>query len=378
VTAAGSAAGPRDGAGGSGGSRRGGTAGGCAAEVLAAAVQDGKTPGAVFAAGGAGREAEVVVTGWAQVNGGPARPMHADTLFDLASLTKVVATLPVILQLDELGELALEDRVSAILPAFRGEGRELITVRQLLTHTGGLPPEIKFWQLYADVEQAEAALFATPLQAPPGRRVIYSDLGFMLLGRVAETVTGRTLETCVRELVTEPLGMTRTGFRPAGQQAREAAATELRPDGTAVVGVVHDENAQFFGGVSGHAGLFAPAGDMARYLAGAWLSGDLLSAETRAQACRLQTAGLDGRRGLGWVLRGDPFDRLGRYWPDTSVTHTGFTGTSLACDPVSGGWAVLLTNDVHFGRNRGTIRGLREAVYDQCAPRGGEHPPPGG
>jgi CubicO group peptidase (beta-lactamase class C family) len=357
-----------DRAGGAAG--RGGAepAGGCAGDVLEAAVRGGVIPGAVFAAGGAGRDVEVVVVGAAQVTGGPWRPMQPDTLFDLASLTKVVGTLPVILQLAELGELTLEDRVSAILPGFSGAGREAITVRQLLAHTGGLPAEIKFWQLYPDVEQATEALLTAPLEAPPGRRVIYSDLGFMLLGRVAEAVTGRPLEDCVAELVTEPLGMTRTGFRPEGAAARNAAATEPQPDGTAIVGVVHDENARFFGGVSGHAGLFAPVEDLARYLNAAWLSGALLSEATRAQACRLQTAGLDGRRGLGWVLRGDPFDRLGRYWPQTSLTHTGFTGTSLACDPASGGWAVLLTNDVHFGRGRGTIREVRESVHDCCAP----------
>jgi CubicO group peptidase (beta-lactamase class C family) len=347
-----------------------GQAGGCAGEVLLAAVRDGVIPGAVFAAGGAGRESEVVVAGEAQVTGGPRRPMHPGTLFDLASLTKVVGTLPVILQLTELGELALEDRVSRILPGFGGEGREAITVRQLLTHTAGLPPEIKFWRLYPDVEQAEEALLSAPLEAPPGRRVIYSDLGFMLLGRVAEAVTGRPLDACVADLVTAPLGMTRTGFRPSGEDARLAAATEPQPDGTAITGVVHDENARFFGGVSGHAGLFAPAGDMARYLTGAWLGGELLSQATRAEAARLQTAGRGGRRGLGWVLRGDQHDALGRYWPGSSITHTGFTGTSLACDPVSGAWAVLLTNDVHFGRGRGVIRGVRESVHDCCAPGG--------
>ncbi|HEY1920207.1 MAG TPA: serine hydrolase domain-containing protein [Streptosporangiaceae bacterium] len=358
---------PRDTASPPAGAAHAQRAGECAGEVLAAAVRDGVTPGAVFAAGDAD-DASVVVAGDAQVSGGPRRPMHRDTLFDLASLTKVVGTLPVILQLAELGELALEDRVSVILPRFRGEGREVVTVRQLLAHTGGLPAEIKFWQLYPDVEEATEALFTAPLEAPPGRRVIYSDLGFMLLGRVAEAVTGRPLDACVAELVTEPLGMARTGFRPEGEAAWEAAATELQPDGTAIVGVVHDENAQFFGGVSGHAGLFAPAADLACYLNGAWLSGQLLSAATRAEATRLQTEGSGGRRGLGWVLRGDQQDALGRYWPDSSITHTGFTGTSLACDPASGAWAVLLTNDVHFGRGRGVIRGVRESVHDCCAP----------
>jgi CubicO group peptidase (beta-lactamase class C family) len=182
--------------------------------------------------------------------------------------------------------------------------------------------------------------------------------------------------------------MTRTGFRPqagrgeqagqgehvgaAGHQAaasgEQAAATEPQPDGTALAGIVHDENARFFGGIAGHAGLFAPVGDLIRYLDAAWLGGEFLSPDLRREACRTQTAGLDGARGLGWALRGDPADSLGTRWPPGSVSHTGFTGTSIACDPASGGWAVLLTNEVHFGRGRGVIRQLREAVHDSCAP----------
>jgi CubicO group peptidase (beta-lactamase class C family) len=134
--------------------------------------------------------------------------------------------------------------------------------------------------------------------------------------------------------------------------------------------VVHDENARFFGGACGHAGLFAPVDDLVRYLDAAWLSGDFLSAASRQEAFRAQAGdgSGSGTRGLGWVLRGDPADPLGVRWPSGSVSHTGFTGTSLACDPVSRGWAVLLTNDVHFGRGRGVIREVRESVHDRCAP----------
>jgi len=172
----------------------------------------------------------------------------------------------------------------------------------------------------------------------------------------------------VAELVTGPLAMTRTCFRPGVGAPSAIAATELQPDGTALAGIVHDENARFFGGVAGHAGLFAPVDDLVRYLNAAWLGGQFLSLPWRQEACRLQTGGLSGVRGLGWVLRGDPADPLGRRWPPGSVSHTGFTGTSLACDPVSGRWAVLLSNEVHFGRDRGVIRALRASVHDRCAP----------
>jgi CubicO group peptidase (beta-lactamase class C family) len=342
-------------------------------------VGEGTIPGAVFLGGQPGqrhsgqgqprRGAEAVVTGQAQVHGGPARPMRADTLFDLASLTKVVATLPAVLVLAERGELALGDRAVRFLPGLHGERRDDITIGQLLAHTSGLPAEIKFWREYTDPDEARQAMLLVPLEHPPGQCVVYSDIGFMLLGRVVSAVTGAPLDAAVAGLVTGPLALTRTGFRPGpGQGADQAASTEPQPDGSVPTGVVHDENARFFGGVAGHAGLFAPASDLARYLKLAWLGGELLSPATRAAACRLQTEGTNGRRGLGWVLRGDAQDSLGSRWPPTSASHTGFTGTSLAFDPASGYYAVLLTNDVHFGRNRGTIRGVREGVHDRWAP----------
>jgi len=134
------------------------------AAVLTAAVEDGKTPGAVFLSGGAGQPAQAVVAGQAQVYGGPARPMHRDTLFDLASLTKVVATLPVILRLAERGELAIDHPVARFLPGFSGGRRDEITVRQLLAHTSGLPAVVEFWQLYTDSEQAALAMLEVPLE----------------------------------------------------------------------------------------------------------------------------------------------------------------------------------------------------------------------
>jgi CubicO group peptidase (beta-lactamase class C family) len=337
-------------------------------DVLGEAVRSGTIPGAVFASGAPGRPAEIVVAGAAQARGGPRRAMARDTLFDLASLTKVVATLPAVLRLAELGALALEDRVTRFLAAFRGQRRDEITVRQLLTHTSGLPAEIAFWRHYDDPDEASQALLGAPLERPPGTRVVYSDVGFMLLGRIVSAITGTALDVSVAELVTGPLTMTRTCFRPRVGPPPAVAATELQPDGTALAGIVHDENARFFGGVAGHAGLFAPVDDLVRYLDAAWLGGQFLSLAWRREACRPQTAGLGGVRGLGWVLRGDPADPLGAWWPQGSVSHTGFTGTSLACDPVSGGWAVLLSNEVHFGRGRGVTRALREAIHDRCAP----------
>jgi CubicO group peptidase (beta-lactamase class C family) len=291
-------------------------------------------------------------------------------LFDLASLTKVVATLPSVLILAAAGELDLDSPVCVYVPAFTGAGREQVTIRQLLCHTSGLPAEVRFWRECSDADAARRALPSTPLVAGPGTRVEYSDVGFMLLGNVVEAASGMTFDAAVAELVTGPLKMTSTRFNPGQQDRRRAAATELGPDGNALVGVVHDENARFFGGVMGHAGLFSTVDDLVLYVR-AWLASSspaALLSRWCGEACRDQTAGLNGCRGLGWVLRGDAADFLDDSWPPTSVSHTGFTGTSLALDPASRYWAVLLTNDVHFGRGRGTIKGLRQRVHAACGP----------
>jgi CubicO group peptidase (beta-lactamase class C family) len=337
-----------------------------AATVLAAAVAVGQLPGAVYAAGTGADIREIAAVGQACDRGGPARPMSRDTLFDLASLTKVVATLPAVLRLADLGEVGLDDPVTRYLPSFTSSGREQVTVRHLLAHCSGLPAELPLWHHYADRDEAAAALLTAPLERRPASAVVYSDPGFMLLGRIVTAVSEAPLAATITDLVTGPLGMNRTSFCPDPALHDQCAATEVQPDGTALSGVVHDENARVLGGVSGHAGLFAPVDDLISYVVRGWLdpASRVLSAAVREQACRLQTAGLGGRRGLGWVLRGDPADPLSSRWPATAVSHTGFTGTSLAFDPVSTAWVILLTNDVHHGRGRNTIRSLRTAVHD--------------
>jgi serine-type D-Ala-D-Ala carboxypeptidase len=346
------------------------------AVVLAELVRTGVEPGAVFATGtvsasGKGEQVdEVVVVGHAQNRGGPVRDMRRDTLFDLASLTKVMATLPAVLRLAERGDLAVHDPAWRYLPELRDGARDGVTIRNLLSHSAGLPAELPLWQSYTDPEEATRALLAVPLSQPPDTAVVYSDPGFMLLGKIIEAVTGAPLDVAVADLVTGPLGLRQAFFCPSEADRDRCAATEPQRDGTALVGVVHDENARMLRGVAGHAGLFATVDDVGRYLARGWLdpASDFLSEASRAQACTVQTSGLDGRRGLGWVLRGDSHDQLGPRWPASAATHTGFTGTSLAFDRRSGAWAVLLTNDVHYGRGRGVIGMVRKSVFDACVP----------
>ena len=333
-------------------------------------------PGAVLAAGRRGPEPLLRhVAGDAQRDAAARRPMTADTVFDLASLTKVVATLPALLHLVGRAGVGLDQPVRRYLPAFTGPGKDRVTVRQLLLHTSGLPDSRQYYQRLRDPAEVRGAALAEPLVARPGAVFRYSGVGFIALGELTAAVSGGGLDELVRDVVCAPLGMTSTRYLPpVGWAARIAATEPVR--GRAKIGVVHDENAEAMGGVAGHAGLFGTAADLARY-ASAWAgdgssawAGDGPSGGLRDEALRCQTDGLSGggRRGLGWGLRGDVWDNMGDGWPASGAGHTGFTGTSLSVDPGTGLWAVLLTNAVHFGRGpEHSVVGLRKRVHAAVA-----------
>jgi CubicO group peptidase (beta-lactamase class C family) len=329
--------------------------------LLYEAVGTGGVPGAVAAVGRGPVTLGRWVAGRADAIAG--RPMRADTVFDLASLTKVVATATVTLALAGAGELRLDDPVAGYLPDAPACGGG-VTVAHLLTHTAGLPGSRPFYRWCRSGPELLRDLHRITPGQPPGSRVAYSDPGFILLGEVVAAVAGEPLDAAVRRLVTGPLGMTATRFRPNGP-AERFAATERRGDGSAWTGIVHDENARLLGGVAGHAGLFAPSDDLARFAAW-WVSDDdaVVPAALRRAAASCRTEGLGGRRGYGWACSGDAFDILGARWPPTAVSHTGFTGTSLALDPASGRWVVLLTNAVHAGRDAAAVQALRRAVHE--------------
>ena len=340
-------------------------------ELLRAAVDAESLPGAVLAAGIGQDIVYEQALGFAEHLHGVVRPVTFDTLFDLASLTKVVATLPSILLLVENGEVRLSDPVARFIPTFTGPEKEGVTLRHLLTHSSGLPAYREFYRARSGHDEIMAAVIAEPLEATPGAQVAYSDLGFILLGEIVQRVTGQTLDGYARHHLFEPLGMRHTRFCPPGELAPGIAATEDVPGRGVKVGVVHDENAEALGGVSGHAGLFAPAGDLVRYLH-MWLGlpegGDhLLSAAARRLAVQPHVHDTGVARGLGWVLRGDAYDHMGDLWPQTGAGHTGFTGTSLAFDPVSGLWTVLLTNCVHYGRENRLMLRLRPLIHNVVA-----------
>lgn len=334
--------------------------------LLRSAIDDGTIPGVVAAAGVGSDVAWQFAGGQAVAHGGAARTIKSDTWFDVASLTKVVATLPSVLLLASRGQLTLTDTVRQHFPEWDARW-ERVTLRHLLTHSGGLPSTRPYFRTLVGPDAYLRAIQEEAWDGPPGTRVSYSDLGFIVLGAIVEHAAGQPMDRFVEEEVFAPLGI-EAQYRPAADLRDQCAATEV-DDGRALIGVVHDENARAIGGVAGHAGLFATLDGIIRY-AMAWTSDDqrLFSSAVRAAAMRSYTEGLNGRRGLGWSLPGDSYDVGGDFWPATGGGHTGFTGTSLQVDPESGIWAVLLTNRVHYGRGF-NINPLRRAFHNvvvQC------------
>ena len=275
-------------------------------------------------------------------------PMTEDTLFDVASLTKVVATLPSVLLLLERGQLRLEAPVQTYLPEFRQPG---ITVRHLLTHTSGLPaslpadPAHSDWRGYEEGIRRACACQPNPA---PGRLFRYSDVNFILLGEVVHRLSGKHLNEFAEQEVFAPLGMTSTCFLPDQGHLEHIAPTERDERGQPLRGVVHDPTSRRMGGVAGHAGLFSTASDLAKYARFMLRGGSLLKPETLALMRRVQTPPtVQDRRGLGWDLDAS-FSRVrGSLFGLGSFGHTGFTGTALWLDPATDSFFILLTNRLH-------------------------------
>ncbi|WP_326953892.1 serine hydrolase domain-containing protein [Amycolatopsis sp. NBC_01286] len=289
-------------------------------------------------------------------------PAGETSRWDLASVTKPVVGI-VVAALAERGVLALDDPLPRHLPAYAGTDKASITVRQLLLHTSGLPGGTPLWRTHDTREALLEAIRTTPLPVAPGTRVEYSSQGFILLGLIASAAAGTPLDRLVADLVTTPAGMPDTGFGPVA----DAVATENCPwRGRVVCGQVHDENAVVLGGICGHAGLFAPLGDverLGRVLAGG--AAPLLKPATHAEMITVQTAGL--RRGLGWQGLDVPGSPVGTALEPDAYGHTGFTGTSLWVEPARGRYYVLLTNRVHPTRSGDAIAAVRREFHDTAA-----------
>jgi CubicO group peptidase (beta-lactamase class C family) len=288
-------------------------------------------------------------------------PMRTDTIFDLASLTKVCATLPSVLKLIEAGEIALDDPVSRFLPKFQN-GSPLIKIRNLLTHTSGLQPFLNFFEKNYSIDEAVEEICKLPIIIDSNTKVIYSDLNFILLGYIVEHISGLRLDKFSKRYVFDPFEMFNTGFNPSIDNKERIAATEFQDENNDYLwGIVHDENARNFGGVSGHAGLFSTAEDLVKYAncflnEGSVNGYTLYSPFTINMSTSNYTRELDYNRGIGWQLIDSDSHPAGDLFPRSGYGHTGFTGTSLWIDKSSQLVVILLTNRVHFGRNDHIIR----------------------
>jgi uncharacterized protein YbbC (DUF1343 family)/CubicO group peptidase (beta-lactamase class C family) len=309
-------------------------------------------------------------------------PMTLDTVFDLASLTKVVATTTAVMTLIEDGRLRLNDTVALHIPGFERYGKGGIQLRHLLTHVSGLRPDVDLHPWTGYDAAIDLAKDEVPT-APPGEVFVYSDINFFLLGDIVQRVTGQTLDAYLKARVFVPLGMTETGFLPPKTLLARIAPTERcadqdawpckRPDALPLKGVVHDPTARRMGGIAGHAGLFSTARDLklfARMLIGKGRLGNtrVLSEASVAAMTRPQTpAGMTAVRGLGWDIDTQFSSNRGDLFPvGTSYGHTGFTGTSLWIDPGSNSYVIFLSSRLHPD-GTGDVTPLRSRVATVAA-----------
>lgn len=345
------------------------------------AIRDGRLPGAVVLVGHGGEIVYERAFGARSLAAETPEPMTVDTVFDLASLTKVVATTTSVMMLVEEGRLRLRDRVADHVPGFGAQGRESVTIAQLLTHTSGLAPDLPLEESFEGTGTAIARTIALPPAAAPGERFIYSDLNFMLLGEIVGRVSGLTLDRFAQARIFGPLGMPDTGFEPPAALVPRIAPTEAcaplawpcgGPGAAMLRGRVHDPTARRMGGVAGHAGLFSTARDLARFCAmllggGARDGVRLLAPLTVARMTRVSTPPhLADRRGLGWDIDSRFSSNRGDLFPVGSYGHTGFTGTSLWIDPGSETFVVFLSSRVHPSGG-GNVTALRGQVATVAA-----------
>jgi CubicO group peptidase (beta-lactamase class C family) len=289
--------------------------------------------------------------------------VSASTPFDLASLTKLF-TATAVLRLVASGRVSLSSNLTQYIPALRGEGTDSVSVEAALTHTSGLPAMRRLYGEWTPSGDPWDAILSCDTIRPPGSAVEYSDVGFMLLGRLVEEVTGQPLRTAMEALVLDPLGLSAT-YGPCA----EAPATEYDPwRGRRIRGEVHDENAAVLSGAAGHAGLFGNVWDVAT-LARVYLHPDdtFLPRDLALRArSQIATSGTE-RRGLGFAIRSlDPNASEASFSEDT-FGHYGFTGTAVWADPARDVLTVLLANRVYFGRGLAAIKTLRTEVFTAIA-----------
>lgn len=338
--------------------------------LIDSAVAAGAAPGAVM---GISWRGEQFYHSAGRLGAGASRRPNPETIYDLASLTKVIGVTTLAMQAVHEGRLSLDDPVARHLPTRRPVWADQVTIRHLLTHTSGLPAHRRLWELAPSADSARALVRATPLDTLPGTRTVYSDLGLILLGEIIETAMGAPLDQLVQDRVAGPLGMVDARYRPPAAWRGRIAPTERDPwRGRTLRGEVHDENAAFLGGVSGHAGMFGTTRDLVRF--GEWLvaaarsEGQVTSGErwwvpnavVRQFLTRPEVVP-GSSRALGWDTP-TPQALPGLATAPETVWHTGFTGTAIWIVPAHQLVLVLLTNRVHPTRENNRHVALRREV----------------
>jgi uncharacterized protein YbbC (DUF1343 family)/CubicO group peptidase (beta-lactamase class C family) len=338
--------------------------------IMEKAVAEGNIPGGVLLVGHRGRIVYRRAFGSRSLE--PLKEaMTVDTIFDMASLTKCVATTTSVMKLVQEGRVRLNDTVAAYLPQFAQNGKQDITIRELLTHYSGLAPDLDLQAPWAGQETAFALAMAQKPVNPTGSRFVYSDINFEVLGFLVEKVSGESLADFTLKNVFAPLAMKHTRFLPPGEWRAGIAPTEYDEQHSMLRGVVHDPTARRMGGVAGHAGLFSTADDLSLF------AQDLLSGFTVLSAASVEkmstpetAANAASVRGFGWDIDSPFASNRGELLPVGSFGHTGFTGTSLWIDPVTGTYIILLTNAVHphVGKSVVSLRSrVATAVVDGLA-----------
>ncbi len=337
-------------------------------------IAEGAFPGGVLAVGRGG--AVVHLRAYGTMDLSNAQPVQPNTIYDLASLTKVIGLTTAVMFLVADGSLDIERPVVDLVPEFAGPGRNTVLVRNLLTHTSGLPAWVPLYEETPDADSALKRIYGEPLESEPGTAYVYSDLGAILLAQVVERVSGRPLDEFLQDRLFAPLEMLDTGFRPDPASFQRIAPTEQDPwRGRMVRGEVHDENAFHLGGVSGHAGLFSTAPDLIRFAT--WMldayHGRLDSAlapylpsQLVQEFVSVQPGPQGSTRALGWdTPTPGGGASSGHLLSPHSFGHTGFTGTSIWVDTDREIFIILLTNRVHPTRDNRALLPIRGQIADK-------------
>jgi CubicO group peptidase (beta-lactamase class C family) len=337
-------------------------------KIVKTSIEEAVAPGVAIAVGRNGHIAYMKGYGYIDWNQPGSPAVDTNTLYDLASLTKVIATTTLAMILEENGQLDLNRTVVSYLPEFNSPEKAQITVKQLLTHSGGLEAGANIYQTAKGREQYLSQINARPLEYTPGTNMIYSDWDMILVQLVMERISGKTLDVLANEKIFKPLGMVDTQFNPPFSLRPRIAPTQVDDArGGLLWGTVHDENSYALGGVAGHAGLFSTAKDLALFSMMILNGGEgvngvrIVKPATIARWTARQ--GRESTRALGWDSP-EGGSSAGQFFSPWSFGHTGFTGTSIWIDPEKDLFVVVLTNRVNPSRNNTRHVQLRRDVAD--------------